>query len=237
METYVPSYVQFLREHYGFSDEDPEERRRIAEIEAGNARSVNASLCLENGECVTVSLEGQAPYHSFINDVERHHKSRVLSIDFSDSIDSENSLNSSCQKESTVSSPINADIFSQFASSSWDQVPALEKGFGDYGTNPLLVTLDKNSVLKRYSNFALMTMMERSLAEGVRVEMRNTYRPPTDKEKALLRITELEDVLALCERDIQTGRRDMDTLNDEIRCIKDEIKALRRKHVNYFYFF
>jgi hypothetical protein len=38
-ESVFPSYVQFLRDNYGFDDEDPIERARVAAIEAANAKS------------------------------------------------------------------------------------------------------------------------------------------------------------------------------------------------------
>ena len=38
MESIFPSYVQFLRDYYGFDDEDKDERARVLAIEASNAR-------------------------------------------------------------------------------------------------------------------------------------------------------------------------------------------------------
>jgi hypothetical protein len=37
-ESVCPAYVEFLRENYGFDDEDPVERARLAAIDATNAQ-------------------------------------------------------------------------------------------------------------------------------------------------------------------------------------------------------
>lgn len=52
-EAVFPAYVQFLRDNYGFEDEDDEERSRVAAIEANNSkRKWLLSICLFNVICL-----------------------------------------------------------------------------------------------------------------------------------------------------------------------------------------
>jgi len=86
-ESIFPSYVQFLRDNYGFADEDPVERARVAAIEANNAKAVTANIWLENGECIEhISFPGTASYAESVASIEAEHKSKVIRVEFNDSI-------------------------------------------------------------------------------------------------------------------------------------------------------
>ena len=50
-------------------------------------------------------------------------------------------------------------------------------------------------------------------------------------------IARLEQKLVQCKQDMQTGSRDMDTVTADIQATTEEITALKRKHVNRFYYF
>jgi hypothetical protein len=55
-ESVFPSYVQFLRDYYGFEDEDEVERARMAAIEASNSRRKSILLLFLSCcfDCLTV---------------------------------------------------------------------------------------------------------------------------------------------------------------------------------------
>lgn len=57
------------------------------------------------------------------------------------------------------------------------------------------------------------------------------------KTTALYKIEHLEKEIADLEKEKKLGRKEIDVIDAEIRLKRSEITQLRRKYLNYFYFF
>jgi hypothetical protein len=57
------------------------------------------------------------------------------------------------------------------------------------------------------------------------------------RESALQTIKGLEYQIQSLQRERQMGARDMDAIEKDIRNYQSQITDLRRKHINYFYYF
>lgn len=57
------------------------------------------------------------------------------------------------------------------------------------------------------------------------------------RESAMHIISGLELQIQSLKRERQIGARDMDEIEKDIRRCQDQITDLRRKHINYFYYF
>ena len=69
LEAHFPSYVNLLREHYGFSDEDPVERARVFAVLEEQRRPVCMHVCFGPGTVVEMTVDGEVLMESLVERV------------------------------------------------------------------------------------------------------------------------------------------------------------------------
>lgn len=261
MEQNFPKYVEFLREHIGFDDEDLVEDARIAAVEQLLRKPVNIKVFMSNGAVVDLhNIDGQRSILEVLKDVETLQCDTVTNYTFVDDINPEIGSTaietSSCDTGSNdtcadgavkPSSNITSVVMKgeEFVQSAWD-VPLcdMQTSQSEDTSSVLLTPLSRDIIMQRFLNYAPFTThnMKRygllKYAEhGEKSSVVRTQSYGNHKVYVKESIAKLETRLLQYEAEMRMGSRDMDSVMADIRRTKAEIVQLRRKHLNTFYYF
>eukprot|EP01039_Chlorochromonas_danica_P002709 gene2709-2959_t len=266
LEERCPLYVKLMREYYGFSDEDTQERARLDLMRRVLAKKVKVRVRLEGVE-QEVEVEGGRSVADLVAELFPNrsfspatlYSSHLLSF-LDDSEEEE------IQKDESVSKTKQEEEGSQrgvvegslWASSSlWTPLQP-SSSLADYlTTHPLdekaLRWQFGSSLLhslfagwRSYSQHAVLGLrvLQKSgwVQEGVagggggRASSRVTVDRNQEKQLALQRVAALEGRLQALRDELARGRS-ADDVEHETLALRREIAQIRRNHINTFYFF
>eukprot|EP01033_Poteriospumella_lacustris_P015478 gene15478-11070_t len=247
VENISPQYIELVREHYGFADEDLDEKRRVEFLESYYGNDFRIRIRLNDGSTKEVVVSGKTPVSTLVKEAlssssASPNRSEV-NIFASDMVEAEDSpVTASYSPSSSSDTGLVNSQWTPHLSQRYRQ--ALQFKYRFY----------ENLVFQPYSCIqSYMAMGNPGLfpfSYGVPQDrMQNKATPQTaskqqsgavkDQERifAQQHIDALEREIRQLETQKQMGFRDMDSVNEEIASKRQEISRIRRKHLGGFSLF
>eukprot|EP01031_Cornospumella_fuschlensis_P034598 gene34598-41894_t len=244
IEEHIPSYVGFVRKYYGFDDEDLQEKQRLQLIKDFHQSNVRIVVNV-NGSEEVIEAKASSPLSSALQAFVDNHPAAQSSLYTSNMVTFEDDEVQSSNDVSEPSAPTVSPP-SSFLDSLWSpELPQLE--FNE--TSPQEV--DAAFVIKQYCNvwhklFGGLRKYHQHSLVGIRAVQNicasSAPRVSRENDGALQKQLALEQVLQL-EQHIKNlhgeklAGREIDEVDREIARMQMKIAEIKRKHLNFFYFF
>jgi len=241
---YFPAYVQAIRRYYGFSDENPSEKIRIIKTLEEENRPVKVKVTFSDNDSreAFISSSSQS-YAQFVIDTTITHGASIKSIDFYDDDQVFDGLpcpepsgiwTSSSSSSSSSSQDQNMDDFT-FLPSEYNYRDSLWSERAQWRVVP-------NKEQSTYSKDAFIARCVQNIGQAIRIS--NSFlieHQIRDKDiiqaKISQRMEALQDQLQVLEKEKSMGIREIDSIEREITEAKKEMRELKRRYVNFFYYF